>query len=118
MPIPTVQLEPHIAGDTWQGIPVIGPFTINDAPPESPVARVRLTMTRSGGHQSRTFDSADGSIVIVDADTWECSIPPVPFANFTLPPGTYSGQLEFTDEDGVRLTTHNVVLTILLDKTP
>ena len=118
--LPIVKLENHVAGDTWQGIPVIGPILINGLPPASPAERVRLTLRKvpAATGAEKIFDSGLGNITIVNAATWEASIPEVPFANFTLPEGRYEGHLEFTDTAGVRLTTHEIHLSILEDKTP
>ena len=124
MSLPLVKLEPHTSGDTWDGIPTIGPLIYNGAPPEFAAARVRLTLSlvRSSVTSVAVFDTEPGEgvfpIEIVDAATWEFTIPAVPFADFVLPPGNYEGHLEITDINGVRLTTHNILLPINPDKTP
>lgn len=124
MSLPLVKLEPHVAGDTWVGIPTIGPLLINGLQPGVAAARMRLTLTlsRSQTVASVEFDTEAGEgilpITIVDAATWEFTIPEVDFADFDLPAGIYEGHLEITDVNGVRLTTHHLVLPILPDKTP
>lgn len=115
-----VQLENHVAGDTWQGVPVIGPITINAQAPGVTAARVRMTLTRTPSGPSVEFDSDAGllPITIVDEDTWEFTIPPVDFDDFPVTAGQYSGHLEITDASGERLTTHELRMTVLPDKTP
>lgn len=117
-----VQLAAHVEGDSWQGIPTIGPFVINDAPPATPAARVRLRLSRVPPvvGATREFDSLgeDAEIEIVDAATWEFSLPRVHFSKFTLPAGKYEGQLEITDTNDYRMTTHEVRMVILKNKTP
>lgn len=118
MSLPIVQLEDHTEGDTWDGIPVIGPIIINEAAPGVAAARVRLRFKRvpygAGGEIAFDSDTVEGAhpITIVNPDTWEFLVPPVSYEDFTLPEGKYQGHLEITDVLGVRLTTHDVRMTV------
>jgi hypothetical protein len=115
-----VQLENHVAGDTWQGIPVIGPILINALQPGVAAQRVEMSLSRTPTGPSFQFDTeaADGvlPITIVDADTWEFMVPPVGFDDFTVTPGKYEGHLAITDAAGERLTTHELRMTVLHNK--
>ena len=124
MPAALVTLEDHIAGDSWQGIPVIGPIIINEAQPGAAAARVRMTLNRTpmttGARMMFDSDGGDGTypITIVDAQTWEFTVPGVAYSAFTLPTGNYVGHLEITDVNGERLTTHEIHMEITTDYTP
>lgn len=121
-----VTLENHRAGDTWQGIPTIGPIliSVDDAPaasPSAPLASARLHLTRNGDSEPTLkigMDPADDApLLIVDAATWEMSIPEVSKSVFNPVPGIYTGDLETTDSDGRVLTTHHIEFQVTKDGT-
>jgi hypothetical protein len=124
MAAPLVTLEYQTAGDTWEGIPVIGPIIINGSPPGVAAARARMKLSRVPfvAGAALSFDSEPGDsvlpITIVDADTWEFFVPEVPYTQFTLPPGDYVGHFEITDVNGKRLTTHKLKMEVGTDYTP
>jgi hypothetical protein len=116
------------AGDTWAGIPVIGPVLAQGEDPEEPPAPMsaalvsaRLHFTRAGAREPAirigTGPDDDAPLTIVDADTWEMTVPPVPPSVWTLAPGSYRGDLETTDADGTVRTLYRLVLTVTGDET-
>jgi hypothetical protein len=113
--IPTVTLDPVVEGDTWPGVPGIGPVTINSEPFEFPIALARMHFRRVVATTTTGLDlSTDtGGITIVDASTWELSIPPVPYPAFSLTQGNWEADLEITDSAGTRLTVARFVLPVL-----
>ena len=121
MSLPIVTLEDHIEGDTFSGIPVIGPIIINGSAPGTAAARVQLSLQRvpykTGAKVLFDSEEVEGSfpITIVDPDTWEFSVPEVSWENFTLPEGKYQGHLQITDISNVRLTTHDVRMEVKPD---
>lgn len=118
MSIPIVNLADHIQGDTWPGIPVIGPILINGAQPGAAAARVQLSFTRinTATRVVVSFDSQSETgtfpINIVDAATWEFEIPEVDYGDFTVTAGKYEGHLIITDVLGKRITTHDVRMKV------
>ena len=122
----SVVLEDHTAGDSWQGIPTIGPITNNGVPMPFPIARVQMTISKGNIHSTTSSGRLKPSlyldsqapeegetitkypITIVDAETWEISIPRVPKEGFQVSPGYYVGALRITDSDGMVITTHEI----------
>lgn len=99
----TVELEPHTRGDRWQGIATIGPVTATDgaggepAPIGGTLVAARLQFRRDGelGHTLSTAPAfGEGTIAIVDAATWELSIPE---QELPLHAGIWRWDMEFTD---------------------
>jgi hypothetical protein len=113
--IPTVTLDPVVEGDTWPGIPGIGPVTINTEPPAYAADQARLHFRRVNATTTTGIDlsTETGGIVIVDAATWELSVPPVPYPQFSLTQGNWEADLEITDSAGTRLTVARFVLPVL-----
>lgn len=126
---PFIELFNLVSGDTWRGIPQIGPVTIQGPDDEAPVqpsttlVSVRLNFTREGARSPSirfgTMDvpDADAPIVIDNAVTWEFSIAPVSPATWTPPAGVYTGHVETTDSDGLVLTIYKLQLTVTPDLT-
>jgi hypothetical protein len=118
-------LEDHVSGDTWQGVPVIGPIqilsgeTLTNFP--YPIASVRLNISRIGGHRVSLTLASSGTpmapITITDVDTWELVIPPVAPSVWTPPDGDYQGHFEVTDSQDTIITIYDVRFTVLPDKT-
>jgi hypothetical protein len=120
-----ITLEDHVSGDTWQGVPVIGPIqilsgvTLTNFP--YPIASARLNMTRIGTSNPSLTLASTGSpmapITITDAADWQLVIPPVAPATWTPTPGQYQGHFEITDTQGTVITIYDVRFTVLPDKT-
>lgn len=112
-----VKLEPAKRGDKWQGIPTIGPVTVNGSPPTFPLSRIRAHFRKSGvvGMMLDSHGEAGShSIIITNADTWLAHVPeiqPLPLdsgdwewdmefweGNDTAPQTFYSGTLRVTND--------------------
>jgi hypothetical protein len=120
-----ITIEDHVSGDTWQGIPVIGPIQILSGEtlinfPHA-IASARLNFSRIAApfpvFAMSTSGDAMAPIIIVDADAWELAIPPVSPDIWTPAPGSYQGHLETTDTEGTVLTIYDIRFTVLPDKT-
>lgn len=109
----SITLEPFVAGDHWEGISAIT-IAINDAPPASPLASVRMRFTKD----ERTEDvvelsSADNKITIVDADAWEIRVPEQAVPGLSA--GRWRWNLETTSAAGVVKTYVQGTLQVLKD---
>ena len=121
-----VALEDHTAGDTWPGIPTIGPIviSINGATavaPTYPLASARIHLTREGSPlpaiKIGCAADDDAPLIIISGADWQMSVPRVSHTIFPRLPGLYTGQLETTDTQGTVLTTHSLSLRITRDET-
>lgn len=97
-----VDLSPFVEGDTWNGIQLIGPVTINGDPPAASLAVARLGFKRnySDFQHAAMVSSQDGEggpLEIIDADLWTMS---VPAQQLPLLAGQYRWDLETVDSDG------------------
>lgn len=92
----TINLEPAVRGDKWQGIHTIGPILVNDAQPTFPLSRVQMQF-RKGGALGMTLDSQPGAgihpIIIANAATWFVQIPAV--QPLPLSPGDWQWDIQF-----------------------
>ena len=123
-PAPII-LPDHTRGDTWLGIPTIGPIGVTDGgdayqvPVGAPIVAAKLHFIKVGDTVPaiafETDGSGDAPIVIQDAANWELSVPPVAPADFPLSVGNYVGLLQITDADGIALTYHRYHLPIPID---
>lgn len=131
---PLVYLFNLRSGDTWVGVPTVGPITIQGpddedyAPPSTLLVSVRCFLTREGAKSPAlrmrsnpaVGDDTDSVITITSAVTWEFTLPAVPpdvWHPSPLPAGVYRGDIETLDADGYVLTTHELQLTVTSDKT-
>lgn len=123
-----VTFENHTPGDSWQGIAAIGPILVSvggaaAVPMSSPIASARLHFKLGVNHPAvAKFSTApgagEGQIVLVNAATWELSIPITPPALFPLATlGMWYGHLEITDVDGTVWTTHEIRQPVGIDYT-
>ena len=74
-----IKLNDHKRGDKWVGISTIGPVTINDEQPTLTLDRVRMQFRKGNNVYKLDTDATerDAPITIVDATTWEVSVPEV-----------------------------------------
>lgn len=116
-----IELPEHHQGDSWDGIPAIGPFTINGVAPASPLVGIRLYLVREGKGapviKLGTGEGVDAPIVIHNAATWFASVPRISYEVFNPVVGTYWGDLEFTAADGWRKSPYRVKLPVTPDLT-
>lgn len=120
-----ITLENHVSGDTWQGIPVIGPIQIQSGSSFAnfpyPLELVRLHLARLGSKKASLTLSSSGSsmapIDILDANTWQMAIPPVAPSVWSPEPGNYQGHFECSDEQGTIITLYDIRFQVLPDKT-
>lgn len=111
-PAPTF-LDPHVEGDNWVGIPVIGPMTVDGVRPSASLAGVRMIFFQEVISCSELIlTNESGHIIIEDEVTWEFSIPEVPSGDFTLKAGSYKWVIETTDADGVVRSLLNGILEV------
>ena len=121
----TITIEDHVSGDTWQGIPVIGPIQIQSGEDlvnfPYAIASARLNFSRIASPSPVFTLATEGSpmapITIEDPDAWELSIAPVSPEVWTPAPGSYQGHFETTDTEGTVLTIYDIRMTVLPDKT-
>lgn len=98
-----VTLDPMVRGDTWLGIPSLGPITIDGQPPSAAVASARMYFRRSVLDISPAYElrsspgSGEGAVSIDDAAAWVFSVPAQPLP---LAPGKWKWDMEFTDANG------------------
>jgi hypothetical protein len=122
-----ITFDYHIPGDTWQGVPTIGPIFMavdggEPLPMSAPIASARMHWRLGDAYPAAARHAttpADGEspIILVSAATWELSIPPVAPEFFPLSIGLWHGHLEITDTDGTVWTTHECLLPVGIDYT-
>lgn len=122
-----ITIEDHVSGDTWQGIPVIGPIQIQSGETLTNfpygIASARLTFSRIESYPNTLTLASTGSpmapITIVDASAWQLEIPPVPPSVWTPAAGNYQGHLEITgnDDPATVITIYDIRFLVLPDKT-
>lgn len=122
-----VIFECHTPGDTWPGVPTIGPILMAvdggaPLPMSAPIASARLHWCKGDAYPaaarlSTAPAAGEGTIVIVSAAAWELSIPPVAPDLFALTSGDWFAHLEITDTDGIVWTTHECRLKVGVDYT-
>lgn len=78
-------LDDHVQGDTWEGITLIGPVTINGAAPALPLASATLTFRRSYSDfepayvlTTGTPPQGQGQMTLQSAAEWRLSVPAQP----------------------------------------
>jgi len=120
MPV-TIKLKDHYRGDHWIGILRIGPIQINTgtlevpvlAPMSSPCASARIQFRDANGvlgYELSTTPADDtGTITVLDADTWEFTVPVQPLP---LDAGTWTWDFETTGDDDVVLTPYKGTLEV------
>ena len=116
-----IQLDSHVSGDTWQGIPVIGPILNGTEAMPVAAASARLTLAKSGSRSNAftlgSTGTVDAPITLVNGADWSFVIPEVSKEVWTPPPGTYTGHFEVTDTAGAILTVYQLTLQVLSDLT-
>jgi hypothetical protein len=107
-------LDPTHQGDSWEGIPAIGPVTVNTEQPPAAAALVRMHFRRVNSTSSEGLDlsSETGGLVIMNAETWEFMVPEIPYGEFTLTQGEWEADLEVTNVAGFRKTYAVFVLPV------
>jgi hypothetical protein len=115
----TINLEPAVRGDKWQGVAAIGPIIVNGVAPTLPLARIRMQFRKSE-NPGMTFDTESGEgvhpIQILNAATWFAQIPEV--QPLPLGAGDWAWDMEFWAEgDTAPLTFYKGILRVLLDAT-
>lgn len=122
-----VNFSLHTAGDTWLGVPTIGPIRMSVdggalvAMP-APVASARLHWVQGENYApaakfATNPATGESPITLVNAANWELAIPPVAPALFPLTKGNWYAHLEITDTDGRVWTTHKCVMEVGLNYT-
>lgn len=109
-------LSPVVRGDTWNGIGTTN-IQVNGAAPTFPVASARMHFRSSPAAATPTLalTSADGDIVIDNADTWLMHV--IPVTPFPLAAGVWYWDLETTDSAGTVKTYVTGTLHVLQDVT-
>lgn len=103
-------LTPTVRGDTWPGL--TASITVNAAAPAAALAsaRIQWRLRSQDGDLGHEVTSADDSLVIDDAATWQMH---VPAQILPLRAGVWYWDLETTDENGVVRTyvggTHEIL---------
>lgn len=102
---PWVPLANHDVNNTlWQGIPAVGPITINGSP--IPVEAAAAVMKFSAGADGKVLaafkcttdpEDGDGAVTLVDAAAWTFSVPAQALG---LPVGLWYWWFVVTDANG------------------
>lgn len=113
-----VRLDDHTSGDTWQGIPTIGPIVdeATGTTPGSEMGSAELWLYRDAIDTpfklSTVVLGRHAPINIFgNPANWELSIPPVAAATFPPGVGEWHGKLKITDAAGEKLTYYNITFT-------
>jgi hypothetical protein len=114
-----IPFEPHYRNDTWDGVPIIGPVKINGLQPVVALASARMDFRSFGskvlGHRLSTAPGVgEGTIAIVNAVTWEMTIPE---QDLPLEAGRWDWDLETTDVNGRVKTYYKGTQPVIGDKT-
>lgn len=100
-------LPSFVTGDTWDGIGLIGPVTINNAAPAAQLVLARIHFRKAFKDISAAYilstapSSGQGSITLVSASLWTLT---VPRQALPLKAGTWKWDLELVDADAVKKT--------------
>jgi hypothetical protein len=110
MPVPPTQtLDPVTEGDTWPGIPTIGPVTINQSPMPWTAESATLIFRRIGnGCGTRELAAP---VEIVDGVTWEFTVPEIAYSSFDIREGRWEGDFKVAGE-GKKLTIVRFIIPI------
>jgi hypothetical protein len=114
-----IPFESHYRNDTWDGVPVIGPILINGLQPAASLVSARMDfrqpVSKVLGHRlSTTPGVGEGTVTIVDATTWEMTIPE---QDLPLDAGRWEWDLETTDTNGTVKTYYRGTQPVTGDKT-
>jgi hypothetical protein len=113
-----IQFEPHISGDTWDGVPCIGPVLFGGVAPPNPVLAARMHFVEADGYppsvKLATNPLADEAPILITGDpaTWEFTIPPVSPDLFNLPPGLWLWGFKTWDSTGYERTLYHGSLLV------
>lgn len=103
MPAPVNQftLSALVAGDTWRGIGLIGPITVDGQAPASAIVSARMSFRRDYRDVTPAYvlvtgtpPVGQGQLTVLDAVAWTLTAPAQPLP---LPPRVWFWQLEITD---------------------
>lgn len=131
-----ITLDPMTEGDSWDGIPVIGPIVFRHYDPEDeaagedgyviddppgPLVAARLTFARKDEAVNVLVCSSDVTapapsgqhpITITDAETWALVVPPMDYADFPMTAGTWEADFEFFWGTGHKKTYYRITQVI------
>jgi len=132
-PVP-ITLDPMTEGDSWDGIPVIGPITFGHYDTATPpvwhddslpgiLTKLILSFRRDGTKDVALHcESGSGAVIyhpiIIDHDgsnnppTWEAHIAPMGFLAFPLTAGRWVGDLEAIYDDTNKKTLYRVTQVV------
>ena len=99
-----LDLDPHVMGDTWVGIPSII-IKIDGVAPDADLVSVRMQFRSSPGAETIAFELSTANTLIthVSNQDWEIRIDPIAVDELT--PRTWYYDMEFTDVADV-ITTY------------
>lgn len=112
--LPSLTLDSVTEGDSWIGIPSIGPVLFDGAYSANALERASLVFTRNGV-AGLSFDSADNGslpLTITNENEWLMTVPPVGFPDFTLGAGEWTGRLRLISNGTGKLTVCEFVLPV------
>lgn len=111
----------HTHGDTWDGIPQIGPLTVNNVAPDSPLASARMDFRGASTDITPAYSlvtgtplPGQGQITLRDAGLW---ILVIPVQSLPLGVGLYHFDLETIAADGSIFTPFQGTLQVCPDFT-
>lgn len=119
-PLNQVALLPTVRGDLWDGIAQLGPLTFNDLPPPSTLVRVDLHFRKAWDDKNPAYGLSSqvitgyGTITIVDAAAWFCTVPP---QALPLKPGVWKWDVQYTAADGTVFTPVGGTIAVTQDIT-
>lgn len=106
-PISQTELPPMVAGNTWDGIPQIGPIRFNEPAPPSNLVKIEMSFRMAATDINPAYVISTvagpgiGTAVIDDAALWTGHIPP---QALPLAAGIWRWNLRFTAADGTIFT--------------
>lgn len=119
IPMQPVQilLEPHVAGDTWEGISSIGPVLFDGAAPPHVLVKAWIYFKEGDNYPpcarvATAPDAGEAPILLLDPAAWSLSVPPVAPALFPLTPGNWKWSFKTIDAAGILRTLYHGVLEV------
>lgn len=117
--IPPFAIDPYVQGDTWRGL-LLRDFQFPEEEDWGTLTGVSLQFRTKGSKTGSKLwlelstSEDEGSITIVDADTWETRIGPVHYDTMSeLDAGEYEFDVKFVNSLDQRFTLVRGFLTVL-----
>lgn len=117
--IPAYAIDPYVQGDTWRGL-TLTDFTFSEGDDWGTLASVTVQFRAKGAKTGSKLwleistSEEEGSVTIIDEDTWETRIGPVHYLKMSeLESGEYEFDVKFVNSLDQRFTLVRGFLTVL-----